>query len=696
KYLTLFELEIHVPTRGELRPDPECDPIGAVFYSILNDVPANNRLPRQITGVIICAESKDSFKYGLDCSIIQVTTELDLINELIILVRKTDPDILTGYEIEMSSWGYIVERGYKLGINLTEELNRLRRTVSTNSGNSSQFPGSELKLVGRIVLNVWRLMRHEAALMSYSFENVIYHILHTRVPTFSLKKLTLWWSSCSNFYRELTIKHYIVRVLGVIQLLEQLDLIGRTCELASLFGIQFYEVFSRGSQFRVESMMLRMAKPLNYIAISPSIEQRAAMKAPECLPLIMEPKSRFYSDPVIVLDFQSLYPSMIIAYNYCFSTCLGRIQLLIKKENIEFGCSELEVSTKELLALKDNIHISPTGIGFVKPNVRTGVLPQMLEEILNTRLMVKQSLKANKNNKLLKKVLDARQLGLKLIANVTYGYTSANFSGRMACVEVADSVVSKGRETLENAIKLVRSSEKWGAEVVYGDTDSLFVLCPGKSRQEAFQIGQEIADAVTKVNPKPVKLKLEKVYQPCILQTKKRYVGYMYESVDQQLPVYDAKGIETVRRDGCPAVSKVLEKSLKILFETYDVSKVKDYVSRQMIKLVSGKLSIQELTFAREYRGLSSYKPGACVPALKLAKELLSKDRRAEPRTGERVGYIVACGPPGLPLISSVYSPIEFLANPSLRINSDYYISKVILPPLDRCFALLSVDVHSW
>lgn len=102
--------------------------------------------------------------------------------------------------------------------------------------------------------------------------------------------------------------------------------LGRTSEFARLYGVQFYEVFSRGSQFRVESMMLRLAKPLNYIAVSPSNNQRASMRAPEALPLIMEPESSFYSDPLVVLDFQSLYPSIIIAYNYCFSTCLGRVE----------------------------------------------------------------------------------------------------------------------------------------------------------------------------------------------------------------------------------------------------------------------------------------------------------------------------------------------------------------------------------
>lgn len=73
---------------------------------------------------------------------------------------------------------------------------------------------------------------------------------------------------------------------------------------------------------------------------------------------------------------------------------------------------------------------------FAQASVRRGVLPRMLEEILKTRIMVKQSMKAYKNDKALLRLLDARQHGLKLIANVTFGYTAANFSGRMPSVEV--------------------------------------------------------------------------------------------------------------------------------------------------------------------------------------------------------------------------------------------------------------------
>ncbi|KAM5282957.1 DNA polymerase zeta catalytic subunit isoform 2-T2 [Hipposideros larvatus] len=712
--LTLISVELHARTRRDLEPDPEFDPICALFYCISSDTPLPDTDKTELTGVIVIDKDKtvssQDIRYQTPLLIrsgitrLEVTYAADekaLFQEITDIIKRYDPDILLGYEVQMHSWGYLLQRAAALSIDLCQMISRvpddkIANRFAAERDDYGSDTMSEINIVGRITLNLWRIMRNEVALTNYTFENVSFHVLHQRFPLFTFRVLSDWFDNKTDLYRWKMVDHYISRVRGNLQMLEQLDLIGKTSEMARLFGIQFLHVLTRGSQYRVESMMLRIAKPMNYIPVTPSVQQRSQMRAPQCVPLIMEPESRFYSNSVLVLDFQSLYPSIVIAYNYCFSTCLGHVENLGKYDEFKFGCTSLRVPPDLLYQIRHDITVSPNGIAFVKPSVRKGVLPRMLEEILKTRLMVKQSMKAYKQDRALSRMLDARQLGLKLIANVTFGYTAANFSGRMPCIEVGDSIVHKARETLERAIKLVNDTKKWGARVVYGDTDSMFVLLKGATKEQSFKIGQEIAEAVTATNPKPVKLKFEKVYLPCVLQTKKRYVGYMYETLDQKDPVFDAKGIETVRRDSCPAVSKILERSLKLLFETRDISLIKQYVQRQCMKLLEGKASIQDFIFAKEYRGSSSYKPGACVPALELTRKMLTYDRRSEPRVGERVPYVIIYGTPGVPLIQLVRRPAEVLQDPTLRLNAMYYITKQILPPLARIFSLIGIDVFNW
>ncbi|XP_059838914.1 DNA polymerase zeta catalytic subunit isoform X2 [Hypanus sabinus] len=714
QYLVLMSMELHARTRRDLEPDPEFDPICALFYCISSDAVLPETNKTEIVGAIVIDKNHISTHRELrtqapllvrsgvtGLQVSYVNDEKELFQELVHNIRRFDPDILLGYEVQMHSWSYLFQRAAALEVDLCQMVSRVPGEDKENrfAPERDEFGAtamSEINIVGRIVLNVWRVMRNEVTLNNYTFENVAFHVLHQRFPLFSFRVLSDWFDNKTDVYRWKMIDHYICRVRGNLKLLEQLDMIGRTSEMARLFGILFFHVLTRGSQYRVESMMLRFAKPMNYIAITPSVQQRSRMRAPQCIPLVMEPESRFYSNSVLVLDFQSLYPSIIIAYNYCYSTCLGNIDYLGKEEEFKFGCTFQRVPPELLHQLWNDITISPNGVAFVKPSVRKGVLPNMLDEILKTRIMVKQTMKDNKKDKALTKLLHARQMGLKLIANFTYGYTAASFSGRMPCVEIGDSIVLKARETLERAIKLVNETKKWGARVVYGDTDSMFVLLKGATKEQAFRIGEEIADAVTATNPKPVKLKFEKVYLPCVLQSKKRYVGYMYESLDQKDPVFDAKGIETVRRDSCSAVSKILERSIKLLFETRDISQIKQYVQRQCTKILEGKASMQDLTFAKEYRGSSAYRPGACVPALELTRRMLTHDRRSEPRAGERVPYVIVYGMPGLPLIQLVRRPIEVLQDPSLRLNATYYITKQILPPLNRIFSLIGVDVFSW
>ncbi|KAL6361285.1 hypothetical protein LRP88_04752 [Fusarium phalaenopsidis] len=705
QYMSTMSLEIHVNTRGKFVPNPEEDEVQCVFWALKSDetvISSQDPAEAVQTGILVLASDSDlpeRIRRQTTAEVIEETSELDLMVRMVEIVRTHDPDILTGYEVHGSSWGYMIERArLKYDYNLCDEFSRMKTESHGRFGKENDRWGfnttSTIRVTGRHMINVWRAMRGELNLLQYTMENVVWHLLHRRIPHYSWKSLTSWYKSGK--HRELSrmLRYYQNRTRLDIEILEANELIARTSEQARLLGVDFFSVFSRGSQFKVESIMFRIAKPENFLLVSPSRKQVGGQNALECLPLVMEPQSAFYNSPLVVLDFQSLYPSVMIAYNYCYSTFLGRITNW--RGMNKMGFTEYKRQQGLLALLEDYINIAPNGMMYAKTEIRKSLLAKMLTEILETRVMVKSGMKQDKDDKVLQQLLNNRQLALKLLANVTYGYASASFSGRMPCSEIADSIVQTGRETLERAIAYIHSVEKWGAEVVYGDTDSLFIYMKGRTREQAFDIGNEIAKTITEMNPRPIKLKFEKVYHPCVLLAKKRYVGYKYESKDQTKPEFDAKGIETVRRDGTPAEQKIEEKALRLLFETADLSQIKSYFQKQCQKIMRNNVSVQDFCFAKEVRlGTYSNKGPAPAGALISTKRML-EDARAEPQYGERVPYVVITGAPGARLIDRCVAPEELLSNPHWRLDAEYYISKNLIPPLERIFNLVGANVRQW
>ncbi|KAF2435775.1 hypothetical protein EJ08DRAFT_603832 [Tothia fuscella] len=702
QYMSIMSLEVHVNSRGTFAPDPAEDEIGAIFWCVeTGDGSADNKYRNGILvlsdedGIVQNVRSTVGPQVEVDCE----EEELDLMNRLIDILREYDPDILTGYEVHNGSWGYLMERArLKYEFNMADEFSRMKSQSHGRFGKEADRWGFEktstIRVTGRHMINIWRAMRGELNLLQYTMENVVFHVLHKRIPHYSFADLTRWYKSRKSNQLAKTVNYFLSRVQINLQVLESNELIPRTSEQARLLGVDFFSVFSRGSQFKVESLMFRIAKPENFILVSPSRKQVGQQNALECLPLVMEPQSAFYSSPLLVLDFQSLYPSVMIAFNYCYSTCLGRVTSW--RGTNKMGFTDFKREPRLLELVKDYVNIAPNGLMYVRPEMRKSLLAKMLGEILETRVMVKSGMKEDKDDKTLQRLLNNRQLALKLIANVTYGYTSASFSGRMPCSEIADSIVQTGRETLEKAIAMIHSVSKWDAEVVYGDTDSLFVYLKGRNKDQAFQIGKEIADAITNANPRPIKLKFEKVYHPCVLLAKKRYVGFKYESPNQKEPEFDAKGIETVRRDGTPAEQKIEEKALKILFRTQDLSKVKNYFQNQCNKIMLGKVSVQDFLFAKEVK-LGTYSDkGPPPPGALIATKRMLEDPRKEPQYGERIPYVVITGAPGARLIDRCVDPEVLLKDDQVDLDAEYYISKNLIPPLERIFNLVGANVRSW
>lgn len=710
--MTLMHMEVHVNRTDDLRPNPREDSISMIIFHFDN---SNHMFQseRPLTYILVSEEScldstmaRRQFKTisdQLNVHIMLFATEHELVYEFIRKINEYDPDILSGYEVNGLSWGYIIERFREAyNENLLPQFSRSASFANGKFGDRWGYTHtSAIKINGRHMLNLWRLLKSELRLTSYTLENVCFHTLHQNLPKFLNKTLSNWISNGDYATHIMFFRYYTHKVDLIMQILDMQEIVLRNVEQSRLIGVDFYSNFYRGSQFKVESILLRIAKSENMLLNSPSKLDVHDMRALDVIPLIMEPDSNFYKSPLVVLDFQSLYPSIMIAYNYCYTTLLGRIEGYNQKSNGIGYMKHLEIPRGliDILDKNGGLNISPNGYMFVSSKFRKSMLAKMLEEILNMRINMRSVAAAFADDTELSRLLNSKQLALKLIANVTYGYTSASFSGRMPNSDIADAIVATGREIMTRSIKQIESSE-FGAKVVYGDTDSLFVYFPGKSKEDAFEFGKQLAKTVTDSLPDPIKLKFEKVYHPCVLLAKKRYVGQCYEHESQLVPKFEAKGIETIRRDGIPAQLKMVGKTLRILFESKDLSKVKDYVLRQFVKILNNRVNVKDFCFAKAVR-YGTYKneqylpPGAVV-----ARNRMKKDPRSEPQYKDRVPYLVIKDVAKERLKDRCYSPEDYIASYStsspMELDYEYYITKVLIPPLERVFNLMGVKIKEW
>lgn len=165
----MLVVEVHVQTREDFRPDPKLDPIKAIFYMVTFDSPNKNHE----TGLIVVNDSPLLLgEVPRGAVVHRAPTEVDSILKLVELMKVWDPDILAGYEIEMHSWGYLVQRGFMLELNLISLLGRVqvdnsdsRKTKKSAEREMEDLESNvrNMRISGRILLDIWRVLRHEVS-----------------------------------------------------------------------------------------------------------------------------------------------------------------------------------------------------------------------------------------------------------------------------------------------------------------------------------------------------------------------------------------------------------------------------------------------------------------------------------------------------------------------------------------------------
>lgn len=139
-----------------------------------------------------------------------------------------------------------------------------------------------------------------------------------------------------------------------------------------------------------------------------------------------------------------------------------------------------------------------------------------------------------------------------------------------------------------------------------------------------------------------------------------------------------------------------MEKSLRILFETKSINEIKPYLESVFYKVINENgENLHEYIFAKEYRGILGYRPKTYIPSMEISNQLVEKyGEHCRPFIKERVPYVIGNSQINERLVKLVIHPLDYLNDSNLRINSAYYIDRVLIPPIQRVFGLLNLNIR--
>ncbi|VDB88666.1 unnamed protein product [Peniophora sp. CBMAI 1063] len=574
--------------------------------------------------------------------------EVDMLQKWRDFVAEVDPDVVIGYNIANFDLPYLLDRAHALKASEFPFLTRIKgmKTAIKDTHFSSKAFGQrdskETNMEGRIQLDLLQYMQREHKLRSYTLNSV-----------------------CAQFLGEQKEDVHHSDAYLPQRLMDKLMCFVNYTEMARVTGVPFNYLLSRGQSIKVLSQLFRRANDDDYVI--PALKGEGSDEQYEGATVI-EPKKGYYDAPIATLDFSSLYPSIMMAHNLCYTTLLDK-------------------NTIERMGLQKDIDYiqTPNNDFFVKSTKRKGLLPSVLEDLIAARKRAKADLK-KETDPFKRAVLDGRQLALKISANSVYGFTGATI-GKLPCLPISSSTTAYGREMIEKtkseveAEYSVANGKEYNAEVIYGDTDSVMVKFGPTDLATVMAMGSEAAEFVTQKFVKPIKLEFEKVYFPYLLISKKRYAG-LYWTRPEKYDKMDSKGIETVRRDNCRLVQTVIETCLHKMLINRDVKGAEEYTKRVISDLLQNKIDMSQLVITK---ALAKADYAAKQAHVELAERMKQRDAGSAPALGDRVAYVIIKGMKGAAAYEKSEDPIYVLEN-NIPIDTKYYLENQLSKPLMRIF----------
>ena len=639
--------------------------------------------------------------------------ERGLLSILLARLSQIDADVICGHNVAGFDVDVLLNRLRENKVAHWSRIGRLKRTRFPNlsGGNQGSFGGGASIgalscMSGRLLADTYLSARDLLKEVSYTLTNLMKtqfdenraEIPHQDVPLQFNSTQTLW---------QLT-KNSQTDAFYSLWLMLHLQALPLTRQLSNIAGNTWSKTLGHTRAQRVEFLFLHEFHKRKYMVPDRlSAKEKRRVQAAEAKNgngdkdvddkkgpqysggLVLEPKKGLYDKYVLMLDFNSLYPSIIQEYDICFTT-------------VKRG--------KDMAGLAPEL--PPPVLG--KPGgENAAVLPQVICKLVQHRRAVKELLKKETND-VIKAQLDIRQLALKLTANSMYGCLGFSAS-RFYAKPLAELITGQGREILQSTVDL---AQNLSYDVIYGDTDSIMINTNKDNLAEVHKVGQEVKREVNK-RYKLLEIEMDGCYRSMLLLKKKKYAAVVVEpSMHEGKTIYvervEKKGLDTVRRDWCKLAKDVGDTCLDEIFKKRavedTVEKIHDALREARTKMVNNQVNLESYIVTKQLtKSPRDYPDANSQPHVKVALRRIEQGKQDGVNAGETVPYIICCEVKpedekdmtndaianghassksgGKGLAERAFHPEELQENPNLTVDLHYYLTQQLHPVISRLCA---------
>ena len=617
--IAAFDIEVYNP-RGE--PNSEVDPILMISYS---DSMGMRR---------VWTHSID----GIDLKFLEILeNEREIIKKFVDTIREREIDIIVTYNGDNFDFPYLKERGRRLNVPIEIGIDGSQVKLERRGMNL----GARVR--GRPHIDLFPISRQIFNLSKYTLEDVYLEITGREKLDIRVGEMAEIWDSGDREKIKEILKYSMSDADATLEI--ALELLPLHYALSRITGELIYQSSRAGSGQRVESLLMRKAYERGILFPNKPSDQIVGERQRMSYigGYVLEPE-RGIHDNLILFDFRSLYPSIIISYN-------------------------IDPGTIDCECCKDDSYKTPTGHHFCKK--RKGFIPEILKELIERRMKIKNKLAVEKDLRR-RKFLDVKQYALKILANSMYGYFGFP-RARWYSRECAEATAALGREYIKRTINEV---ERNGFRAVYGDTDSVYIVLPNETKKE--KIVERAKSLLEKINsrlPEAMELEFEGFYPRGIFITKKRY------ALIDEFSRLIVKGLETRRRDWANIAKETQNNVLMAILHDKNPEKAASIVKDVIRRIKNGEVSLEDLAINTQItRGIGDYVQAG--PHIAAAKKAMK--RGLEFKRGDIVTYVITKKGSS---ISDKAEVIDFVKEGDY--DSEYYINNQVLPAVLRILEAL-------